>query len=64
MLLAVLVAVGLLGGFWVYVIPTLQGYVPASVSGSKWGQVAVAGTMILLSVWVVGMVVKSTRKVV
>lgn len=64
MLFAVLVAVGLLGAFWVYVIPIVQGYIPASFSGSKWGQVATAGAMILLSVWIVGMMVRSTRKVV
>jgi hypothetical protein len=56
---AILVTVALLAAFWIYVIPLLQGAIPASITQNKWMQFAVTGLLLLVTVWVVGMVVKA-----
>jgi len=55
---AILFAVLGLGAFWVYVVPALQNYVPASFSTNRWAQLAVTGAFLFITVLVVGAVLK------
>lgn len=59
MLLAVLLTVFALGGVWTYLIPYLQSAVPASYVSNKWVQIGFIGTLLLITVWIVGVVTKA-----
>lgn len=59
MLLAILITVFALGTVWVYVIPMLQGFVPASVTSNKLAMVAATGLFLLITVWIVSVIVKA-----
>lgn len=56
---AVLVTVAALGIVWVYLIPLLQGAIPSQYTGNKWVQLALTGAFLLLTVFIVGKVVKA-----
>ena len=60
MIVAIIITIALLGIVWTYGIPLLQGAVPAQFTQNKWMQLAVTGGFLLLTVFVVGLVVKAT----
>lgn len=51
LLLGFLIASAIAGAIWVYIVPTLQSYVPTSITANKYAQVAIAGAFILLTMW-------------
>ena len=63
MILAILITVFALGAAWVYLIPTLQsgatGFLPSGFASNKWVQIVLVGAFLLITVWIVGFVVKA-----
>lgn len=64
MIFAILVTIGLLGAVWVYLIPMLMG--PASSvfgtsASNKWVQLGITGAFLLLTIVVVGFIVKTLK---
>lgn len=55
---AVLITIALLAGFWVYIVPLLQGAIPSQYTGNKWVQFGITGVLLLVTVLVVGKVIK------
>lgn len=53
---------GIAGALYVYGVPRISGYIPASITANPLGQVVITGAFILLTVGVAGMLMKAVFK--
>jgi hypothetical protein len=62
MILAVILTVLALGAVWVYAVPLAQNAVPASWQTNRFAQIAITGAFLLLTVAIVGFVLKRVAR--